>query len=58
MKNFLANIGKFLVELNSAKNAGITNDAGLDTFFRAEYKNDAQTAYQYWLATNGNMYTK
>ena len=44
--------------LKDAKDAGIINDASLGAFFRAEYKSDADRAYEYWLATNGGIYPK
>ncbi len=56
--NFIRTIGDWIVAIKDAKNAGLTNDASLMTFFRSEYKNDAVSAYEYWKATDGCFYTK
>lgn len=43
-------------ELNHARKMGLTNDAGLRSYFRAEYKSDPQGAYDYWIANRDSAY--
>jgi hypothetical protein len=56
--NIIKSLINVIASIKDAKNAGIINDASLGAFFRAEYKGDADRAYEYWLATNGGIYQK
>lgn len=44
-------ISNWLVAIKDAKNSGITNDAALKGWFKAEYKQNAEGAYEYWIIT-------
>lgn len=49
-------ISDFIKEFNYARNMGITNDAGLMGYFRAEYKKNADGAFDYWVSTKDTGY--
>lgn len=53
MITMLSNIMR---EFNYARNIGITNDAGLMGYFKAEYKTNPDGEYEYWISTNDVSY--
>lgn len=53
---FITAVIEMLREFNYAREAGITNDAGIMSYFRAEYKKNAEGAYDYWVSTNSTSF--
>lgn len=55
MKFFSSLLDAFF-SIIDAKNAGLTDDANIMNFFRAEYKKDPDGAYEYWLSNGRDRY--
>lgn len=55
--NFLTNLLDAILSTIAAKDHGLTNDANIMNYFRAEYKKDPQGAYEYWLSNGKDRYT-